>query len=64
MRISRAFGIIKYENPTRESRLSVIDTALESGYEPLSVYNEAFKKHAMQSAVQSKTLKLLLSLAY
>lgn len=47
MRINRAFGLIKYVG--EKADMGIVDTALDSGYESLSGFNEAFKKVTGQS---------------
>ncbi len=52
LRINRAFGQIKHN-------YTVIDTALDNGYESLSGFNEAFKKTTGFSPSSSKTENII-----
>ncbi|TQV84917.1 bifunctional transcriptional activator/DNA repair enzyme AdaA [Aliikangiella coralliicola] len=52
LRINRAFGLIKHED-------KIIDTALDSGYDSVSGFNEAFKKLTGQSPSGSKRAEVI-----
>ena len=59
VRINRAFGLIQYENKQADNKKTIIGTAMESGYESLSGFNEAFKKHIGHSPSQTKHIQLI-----
>lgn len=52
LRINRAFGLIKHSN-------KVIDTAMDSGYESVSGFNEAFKKLTGKIPAESKRSQVI-----
>lgn len=52
LRINRAFGLIKHSN-------KVIDTAMDSGYESVSGFNDAFKKLTGKIPVESKNSQVI-----
>jgi AraC family transcriptional regulator, regulatory protein of adaptative response / methylated-DNA-[protein]-cysteine methyltransferase len=59
LRINRAFGLIKHKNSdvndaTTQPKTSIVDTAMASGFESLSGFNDAFKKITGSSPSQSK----------
>ena len=57
IRINRAFGLIRTNTAT--SKGNILETALDSGYESLSGFNEAFKKLTGDSPTQSKHHQLI-----
>jgi len=52
LRINRAFGLIKHQD-------KVIDTALDSGYDSVSGFHEAFKKLTGDAPTRSKTKQVI-----